>query len=382
MLVEGKLLARHALTLAEDGMVVEIAPWSGEEDEVTYLSGLICPAFVNAHCHLELSHLAGMIPRHTGMAGFVMKLQGIRRNFEDEEKQAAIAKAAEAMYARGIVAVGDICNGESTLAVKQARSDMHFHNFVEVFGANPGKAEEIVLKGLDLVKKMGPHSSLTLHAPYSISVRLRDMVLDYAKVRGWVQSMHFLESTEERQLFEALDGPLMDMLRTFGLVFQPHTYSSPSEFLLETLSTDVPTLFVHNTEITTAEFQHIVDHFPKAYFVLCPKANQYIHNTLPSAPDFAAAPDRICIGTDSLAGNDRLDLYAEIQTLQAQFHTPTEILLRWASENGAGALGLDPSHFSIAKGHQTRLLHIDGILPESAILPENVRITHLQPGRA
>jgi hypothetical protein len=33
--------------------------------------GLLCPGFINCHCHLELSHLRGVIPEGTGLVDFL-----------------------------------------------------------------------------------------------------------------------------------------------------------------------------------------------------------------------------------------------------------------------------------------------------------------------
>lgn len=379
MMTDRGLLSDAVLQLDADGVVTDLRAALPEDADAEYLPGLICPAFVNAHCHLELSHLKGMIPRGTGMAGFIGKLMGIRSQPTPEERAAAIREAAQAMYGRGISAVGDICNGESTLALKSSMPEMDWFNFIEVFGSNPGQSEEIFHAALRLLPQMGRRSSITLHAPYSVSKPLLNQVLDYAKRRGWLQSIHLLESAEERQLFADLGGPLLDHLRNLGLPFQGHTHASPAEYLLERFPENVPGLLVHNTEMTPAEIADIAARFPKMYFVLCPLANDYIHGTCPPAQDFAAIPERVCIGTDSLAGNDRLDIYSEILRLQQKTDLPTEWLLRMATTNGATALGLPREKYELANGHQPHLLHLTHFNPDEPTLPTSTHITRIIP---
>lgn len=349
------------------------------DGDATYLAGLLCPAFVNAHCHLELSHLKGKLPTGTGMAGFITRLQSIRNDFSEAERDSAAHEAAAAMQARGIAAVGDICNGTSTLAAKAAHPEITFHNFVEVFGMQSGRVEEIFLGALDTARQLGPRASITLHAPYSISIPLRDRVLKYARARGWLQSFHLLESVEERQLFADLEGPLMDFLHELGLGFQAHTYASPIDFMLENFSAETSGLLVHNTQMQAAEIDDIAHRFPKMHFVLCPLANQYIHGTLPPAKAFAAYPDRVCLGTDSLAGNNQLDIFAEMQCLQAELGLPSELLLRWATVNGARALNLDTSQFEIQVGNRPIILHLSGMDSMAPILPSTTTITRISP---
>lgn len=373
------LLSNAVLELDGEGLVTDLRMALPDDADAEYHSGLICPAFVNAHCHLELSHLKGLIPRGTGMAGFIGKLMGIRSNPTPEERAAAIQEAATSMHDRGISAVGDICNGESTLAVKESMPEVDWFNFIEVFGSNPGQSEEIFHTALRLLPKMGRRSSITLHAPYSVSKPLRNQVLDYAKRRGWLQSIHLLESTEERQLFADLEGPLLDHLRNLGLAFQGHTHASPAEYLLERFPENVPGLLVHNTEMTAEEITDIATRFPKMYFVLCPLANDFIHGTCPPAGDFAAYPDRVCIGTDSLAGNDRLDIYSEIQHLQQKTALSTESLLRMATVNGAVALGLPREKYELAIGNHPRLLCLSNFNPDDPALPTTTDITRILP---
>jgi aminodeoxyfutalosine deaminase len=362
-----ELLSDTTLVRDDDGTVIALE--EGIADDATPMSGLISPAFVNAHCHLELSHLKGKIPKHTGMAGFVMALQPIRDQFSDAEKITAMEAALQAMHENGIAAIGDICNGPTSLAVKQAHPEFQFHNFIELFGLDPSQAEAIFHRGLDLMKTFGRHTSITPHAPYSMSVALRDKLLDYAHRREWPISIHLLESTEERQLFEDLEGPMMDFIRNIGAVFQAHTYHSPTEFVLEKLPPNCKALLVHCTQMQPAEIARVAAGSPNAYFALCPLANQYIHNSWPDAIAFAAYPDRVCIGTDSLAGNDDLSILAEIAALQAQFDLPSALLLRWATRNGAVALGLDPGNFEVAVGNRPQLIHLPQFTGPNPTLP-------------
>ncbi|HEX2898529.1 MAG TPA: amidohydrolase family protein [Bacteroidia bacterium] len=370
------LLPRHTVVLDADGRVESVQ--SGVEADAEWMDGLISPGFVNAHCHLELSHLKGQIPKHTGMAGFVRTLQPLRDKFSDAEKESAMQAALVEMQATGIVAIGDICNGLSSLPVKKAHPEVIYHNFIEQFGLNPAMAEEIFLRGLELLREFGRGSSITLHAPYSMSVALRDKLLQYAHRREWPQSIHLLESKEERQLFEDLDGPLMDFIRDIGAVFQAHTYRTVVDFVTESLPQNCNVLFVHNTEMTAAELVFIAEGWPRTYFVLCPLANAYIHDRLPDAPSFAAYPDRICLGTDSLAGNESLSLLAEMHCLQTAHALPSELLLRWATLNGAKALGLDLDRFKVAAGSRPILIQIPEFIGAAPFLPAHSHVQYLK----
>lgn len=354
------------LLLEDDGRIADILPRGESSEEGTlHLPGIVCSAFVNAHCHLELSYLKGQIPEGTGMAGFIEQLQSIRGDFPEKDRELAAEEALVELYFQGTAAVADICNGTSSLQAKARQPQVHCHNFVELFGMNPQRADHIFEGGLDLAAQWD-HSSVTPHAPYSVSKRLRDLIYLQAEARESLLSIHLLESEQERQLFRDLEGPMWDLFHKWGFVFQPHTYDSPLDYILEGLPPQANALLVHCTQMRPEEIEQAAQATPKAFFVLCPLANEYIHGTLPPADQFARYPDRVCIGTDSLAGNHQLNPLAEIRRLQEAFGLSTELLLRWASENGARALGLDPTNYEIAPGNRPFLIHISGIAPENA----------------
>src|SRR5690349_25128320 len=105
------------LVTSPEGEIVDIMPAAEAGSDITTFNGILSPGFVNCHCHLELSHMKGLIPEKTGLVDFVFKVV-TERHFDEEEILEAIAKAEDEMYANGIVAVGDICNNTSTLSQK------------------------------------------------------------------------------------------------------------------------------------------------------------------------------------------------------------------------------------------------------------------------
>ena len=62
------------LIVAEDGTVEAVIQESEAGENVEKLEGIICPGFINTHCHIELSHLKNKIPEHTGLVNFVQQV--------------------------------------------------------------------------------------------------------------------------------------------------------------------------------------------------------------------------------------------------------------------------------------------------------------------
>ena len=55
------------LITTKDGTVEGIVGIEDAGEDIQSFDGIITPGFVNAHCHLEFSHMKDMIPAHTGL---------------------------------------------------------------------------------------------------------------------------------------------------------------------------------------------------------------------------------------------------------------------------------------------------------------------------
>jgi cytosine/adenosine deaminase-related metal-dependent hydrolase len=98
------------------------------------------------------------------------------------------------------------------------------------------------------------------------------------------------------------------------------------------------------------------------FFCLCPNANLYIINTLPDVNMLVENDCMIVLGTDSLASNHQLSIVEEIKTLHQNFPAiPLELMLQWATINGAKALQMEGRLGSFEKGKQPGIVLIEGI---------------------
>ena len=134
-----EMLGPDAVLITDDqGRIEEIINTAEAGEDIQKLEGVLSPGFINCHCHLELSHMKGLIPEKTGLVDFVFKVVN-ERHFPDEEILDAIDNAENEMRKNGIVAVGDICNNTLTLQQKQ-KQNLAYYNFIEVSGWMPSVA--------------------------------------------------------------------------------------------------------------------------------------------------------------------------------------------------------------------------------------------------
>ena len=353
---DGKQYLPEASVLVVDSQnkLKEIVTGSSiQKDKIEFFDGIITPGFVNTHCHLELSHLKNTIQKHTGIPEFGKQIitQPISGFAKEKINESAVAADNE-MYANGIVAVGDISNGDDSFKTKQ-NSKLYYHTFVEVLGLNPVNQTAMFDFGLAILKKLQAlnlFGSITPHAPYSTSLELIKSIAQYDKENSLPLSIHNQETEEETKFFLGIENDfkkLYDFLKLDISWFNAPKCSS-LQYYIDSFS-EQRTILVHNTFSNKKDVQLAAN--KNCFFCFCPNANLYIENKLPDFNLFKEHVNTVCLGTDSLASNDELNILAEANIILKNTTVFTlENVLQMLTYNGAVALKLEDKFGSFILG--------------------------------
>ncbi len=336
------------ITVDNNGEILEIKSLGNDMQEtagVEFYSGVLVPGFVNAHCHLELSHMKDKISKKTGLEGFISAIQNLRTASKDEIVKKS-QKADKEMISNGIVAVGDIANTSHSIETK-LKSAINYHTFVELFTSNLNIVNDVFEAGLnleDLFIKSGLSASLTAHAPYSVNPKLFNLITEHLSKSNSVISIHNQECESENELYINRSGALYEMFKSKGIALQgiPTTGKSSIVSITEFLNPNDNTILVHNTYTKQEDIEFATKHLNNIYWCFCPNANLYIENKLPDIETFRSKKQKICIGTDSLASNSQLSVLDELKVISEAFpNIELPELISWASINGAEALNIN-----------------------------------------
>ena len=359
----GRPLKRGIVTVDDSGVIIDVEDTNGmlaEKHFVEFYNGVIAPAFVNCHCHLELSHMKGKIDEGKGLGYFVEQIIKQRNVDGDNIKKASEADAA--MFKEGISLCADICNNDSTFPIKK-NSRIRYINLLEAFGLDSAKAQNAIDKIIKIAEtsaNMNIPYNYVPHAVYSTSLALFRLLKQLGNANK-ATSIHFMETENEFLI-----------LNHAAELVKNHAAAVLNEI---TLSGNL--ILVHNTFIDR-ETLRLVNKRQNLFFCLCPASNIFIENKLPPVYILKEETKNIVIGTDSLASNKKLSVIEELKILQRHFPAVTfDELIKWATINGACALGEKEFFGSIERGKKPGLILIENIDMENMKLKPESFVTRL-----
>lgn len=343
------------------------------------LSGAIVPGFVNAHCHIELSHLHGKFYKGSGMAGFIDQINALRDWAGREVKVGLTQKWMDKMWNDGVSAMADISNDDSSFEVK-ATHKMYTRTFLEVFGSEPQMCDGVmsdVTELNELADSKGIDAAPTPHSCYTMSPALLSASAAAGLAKGYI-SYHSQESQQEEDLLISGSGEMYENRKRNGMSTPPVTGESSLKYFIDRLADAAPApydqhiLLVHNVCLKQDDIDVAKKVMRNVYWAICPLSNIFIHNALPPVDLMRKNDLTIAVGTDSLSSNDDLSMIKEIVCLKDNFqHVPMGEIFTWASLNGARFLSKDDVLGSIAPGKRPGMVLVRGIDAEGNVTKDS-----------
>ena len=360
-----------------DGTIIRTGVCN-EGEEV--IEGALVPGFVNGHCHVELSHLHKKFVKGTGMAGFIDQINALRDWAGREKKQELVKEWMDRMWERGVSAMADISNDDSSFDVK-ASHPMYTRTFLEVFGSEPEMCEGVMNEVTELnsmADAAGIDAAPTPHSCYTMSPQLLSASAAAGLEKGWL-SYHSQESQEEEDLLLTGTGAMYENRKRSGMSTPPVTGESSLKYFISRLAEAKPApydehiLLVHNVCLQQGDIDAAKEVMKNVFWAICPLSNIFIHNALPPVDLMRANNLDIVVGTDSLSSNDDLDVVKELACIHENFpEVPMAEIFRWASLNGARFLAKDDVLGSIAEGKRPGIVLVKDIDAYGNVTKESV----------
>lgn len=296
------------------------------------------PGLINAHTHLELSHLQGKTKLGQGFEAWVKSL--IRLPLK-KISAPLLFKTLNELKHSGTVFVGDISGHNPRFLVKAlAESNLLHKLFIEFIGFKPPKGQRLVWpKGVN--PRKSEHIAASGHALYSTHPTTLQLAKSWSVKNHQPFVMHLAEHPGELDFLTTGRGTFADLIKTHLVPkdFVPPEMS-PVAYADRLGLLDEQSMAIHCVHINDQDIQTLAQR--DAAVCLCPRSNQAIGVGRGPWERLYTAGVRICLGTDSLASAPDLDLWEEASYLashwQGQLSLPE--LIAFITVNPARALGV------------------------------------------
>ena len=337
--------------IVEVGKFSDIAKNHPREEIVDLGEQVLLPGLINAHCHLDYTCLRGKIPRQKSFADWIRAINAEKAKLLPEDYVASINEGfAEAKHYGTTTIANLTAFPELVSQIQPPIRTWWFAELIDVRDAS--RAHEVVDLAVSTLKS-AKHWGLAPHAPFTASLNLFRRCEEIAREKNVLLTTHLAESREEMLMFCDARGPLYDFLAEIGRDMSDCGDGTPAEkFLAEWVhQADRPCLLAHLNEIVESDFELFSMSKAKFPVVHCPRSHDYFGHSPFQFQRLRELGFNICLGTDSLASNEDLSLFAEMRAFRKEFSDVlSEQILEMVTVNPARALRQDNALGKIRAG--------------------------------
>jgi aminodeoxyfutalosine deaminase len=365
VMVDPETILKDGFIRVASGKITDVGQGRGgglTDRIIHHGSGVLMPALVNAHIHLDLCALKDATDMAAGFMGWV---QSVIQKKEQTGRDALIlaAKAGiDELKFSGTGIVGDICSSNigPRLFLDSGLSGVWFQEYL---GA--GAPSDLHCEKVSDTQTL----SIAGHAPHTTAPELLVRLKSAARKASTPFSLHLAESEDEVRFLTTGKGQWADFLTArridtsaWGLTGLSPVRHADHLGLLDKNTLAVHLVFADETDIAILSEKQV-------HVCTCPRSNMHLQKRLPDVPMMMRAGMRLCLGTDSLASNESLSLFDEMAFLSRHFPAiaPRDILMM-ATISGASALGFDDQFGRLTPGRYAKMIYA----PVAASGPEQV----------
>ena len=297
---------------------------SADAREVALGDVAVLPGLVNAHTHLELSHLRDAVPPSDNFVSWIRRVVALRRERTDPSAERILLGVDEGIreaVACGTALVGDISNtlvtfdplARSVLAGDHLLRADSLPSGVRASGGGGGdRADRRDRVGERQGQPGSARAVLGVDRTVAGGVQ-RDGV---GQAMSSPFSIHLSESAEEVEFVRTGGGPWRTFLEDMGSWDSGFVAPavSPVEYLDRVGVLGPRTLAVHGVQMSASDLARLAER--GSTIVTCPRSNARTGAGTPPIAEFYASGVRVAVGTDSLASTPDLNVFSELAAMR------------------------------------------------------------------
>jgi cytosine/adenosine deaminase-related metal-dependent hydrolase len=321
----------------------------------------LLPGLINAHCHLDYTCLRGKIPPQKTFSDWIHAINEEKAKLSPKDYLVSINEGLAEAKRFGTTTIANLTAFPELIS--QIHAPIRTWWFAELIDVRaPERASEIVDLAIELLRSslecvdmsalskrrhvaalQTPRWGLAPHALFTASNNLYRHCKEVAQQKDMLLTTHLAESREEMEMFRDGSGPLYEFLKSIGRPMNDCGNQTPLERFLDLtgrggspnrpLAIEVnrrypPWIIAHLNELTESDFELLERSKRQFHVVHSPRSHDYFKHSQFPFERLRSLGFNICLGTDSLASNENLSLFAEMRAFQRgePWISPNEIL--------------------------------------------------------
>jgi cytosine/adenosine deaminase-related metal-dependent hydrolase len=306
----------------------------------------LLPGLINAHCHLDYTCLRGKIPRKKSFTDWIRTINAEKSKLSPQDYVASINEGFVEAKRFGTTTIANMTAFPELIRwipVVPIRT-WWFAELIDV--RSPDRANELVDSAVELLRSEQNYG-LAPHALFTASNNLYQRCEEAGA--NILLTTHLAESREEMQMFRDASGPLYEFLESIGRDMGDCGHGTPLECFLRDTDPSTKRLFgtqnennwlvAHLNELTESDFELARKMKTKFHVVHSPRSHDYFDHSRFPFKRLHAIGFNVCLGTDSLASNQSLSLFAEMRAFQRnEPATSPDEIFEMVTVNAASAL--------------------------------------------
>lgn len=358
------------LVRIDGGRIVEVMPYDGSAaDDLGEV--VLMPGLINAHCHLDYTCMRRAILPNASFSQWIRRINDLKRTIDDDDYLASIAAGFAELAGYGTTTVLNI-ESFPELMFRLPQPPIRTWWFYEMLDVrNRIHTEDVVAGALSFfdARPGWPGGfGLSPHAPYTASSELYRLARFCCENHNMPLTTHVSESDEEFAMFQDANGPLHDFLSALGRDMSDTGQRTPLARLLDEDCLPDGAILAHMNILAESDWELLRGR--TFSIVHCPGCHAYFDRPPFPIERFLAEGHNVCLGTDSLASNRTLSMFAEMQALQLAHPQIAESdLLDMATRRAAQAIGMTGQLGVIAAGAHADLIAVPFSGPADQAIP-------------
>jgi cytosine/adenosine deaminase-related metal-dependent hydrolase len=318
----------------------------------------LLPGLINAHCHLDYTCLRGKIPPPKTFADWIRAINAEKARLSPKNYLSSINEGFAEAKRFGTTAVANLTDFPDLIS--QIHATIRTCWFAELIDVRAQKhANEIVDLAIESLRSLEcadmsalskrrhvaalqtQHWGLAPHALFTASKNLFECCEEIAQRENVLLTTHLAESREEMEMFHDASGPLYEFMKGIGRPMDDCGKETPlGRFIGAHGVRALPRWIVaHLNELAESDFELLENAKGQFHVVHCPRSHDYFKHTQFPFQRLDSLGFNICLGTDSLASNENLSLFAEMRVFQrSQPGISPDEILKMVTVNPAMAL--------------------------------------------